>query len=154
MTREAEVKALMLADPTLEALLPGGVYTEQEVGVEGIRRGTSSPTADAFNADGTLRTCALVREGPIAPMAGTRVVPDKAVGLMQTIYIYFYEMRGKDEIVPAKERTVVVLENVRLTASYPMHWAFETPPIPDAGPIINSTGLRQEWNVVSFRVAA
>lgn len=153
MTREEQIKDLMLADATLMALLDGGVYTEQEVGVEGIRRGPDSPTADAFNADGTLRTCALVREGPLAPMAGTRTA-NGSHALMQTIYIYFYEMRGKDEILPAKDRTFQVLNRVKLTRTYPIDWSFETAPVPDAGPIINSTALRQEWTVVSYRSVA
>lgn len=153
MTREEEIKDLMLADATLMALLDGGVYTEQEVGVEGIRRGVDSPTADAFAADGTLRTCALVREGPLAPMAGTRTA-NGSLGLIQVIYIYFYEMRGKEEIVPAAERTHVILNRVKLTRTYPIDWSFETAPIPDAGPIMNSTALRQEWTVVSFRSVA
>jgi hypothetical protein len=150
MTRESEFRDLMLADALLPGLLPGGIYTDQEVGVEGIRRGASSPTADAFDARGALLTCAIVREGGLMPYGNTYSLKGGSHGTIQQIYVYFYEMRGKEEVTPAKNRTKEIMNGTRLSDSYPIWWNADSPPIPDDGPIMNATVVRQDWTVIGF----
>lgn len=151
MTREAEVAALLLADEDMMALLPGGVYTDEQLGVEGIRRGEGNPSAPAFDADGQLLTCAMVRQDSLNPVPGVRSIKDKLTGTTQMVFIYFYERRGHAEIELAKQRSYEILEGVRLSDSYELIWEWDTPSYYDMGPVANSTALRQDWRVTGMR---
>lgn len=152
MTREAEMKALLIADIPLMAILTGGVYTEQEVGVEGFRREDGAPTENAFDADGLIKPSVLIREGNILPYGDVRSQKDNFIAVSQTVMLYFFEMRGHDQIDLAKERVKVILKDKRLGRSYPIWWLFDSQPVPDSGPLLNSTTLTQVWQVVSTRI--
>lgn len=151
MTREAEIKAIFMADPEMRSILTGGVYTEQEVGVEGIRRGEGTPTENAFDERGQIKPTALIREGNVLPYGNVRIPKEKYTAISQVVSIFFFQMRGWEIVEAAKIRSYELLEGVRLDESYPIWWVFETPPVPDSGPILNSTTLRQDWMVVSWR---
>lgn len=151
MSREQQVKDILVNDPTIMALLTGGVYTEQEVGIEGIRRGDNSPSGAAYDSSGRLLGCALIREGGVIPFNSIRSISDRFAAITQTVSIYFYEMRGMDIVKPASERSYELLEGAQLPPSYPIWMEAETPPIPDDGPMMNSTVLRQDWIIVSIR---
>jgi hypothetical protein len=148
-----EIATLLRADTELMTLLPGGLYTDEEVGVEGIQRGDDSPTEAAFDASGFLLTCAVVREDALIPISGVRSLKSKFAATSQMVYIYFYERRGKTEIALAKHRTYEILEGERLSDSYEIWWEFETPAYIDMGPVANSTALRQDWRVTGLRTA-
>lgn len=151
MTKESEIAALLLADAPLVAILTGGIYTDQEIGVEGIRRGEDSPTEAAFDVDGRLLPCAVVRQRGEFPYGDWRSLKEKTVAVSQVVEVYYYEFRGHDQIDLAKYRACEVLEGVRLTDSYPIWWIMETSHIPDVGPVMNATVLRQDWQVISIR---
>lgn len=151
MTREAEVKVLLLADPTVTAIVEDRIYTEGEIGIEGIRRGDDSPTNNAFDADGMILPSIFVREGSLIPYGNVRSLKDKFIALSQMVSLYFIEFRGSDQILLLKDRTCEILEGIRLGRSFPIWWVSETPPVPDTGPVANSTTLRQDWIVVSTR---
>jgi hypothetical protein len=151
MSREAEVAALLLDDEDMVALLPGGIYTDEQLGVEGIRRGAGNPSAAAFNEDGDLLTCAMVRQDSLNPVPGVRSSKDKISGTTQMVFIYFYERRGHSEIELAKQRSYEILEGVRLSDSYELIWEWDTPSYYDMGPVANSTALRQDWRVTGIR---
>ncbi len=150
-TREREIADLLLADATMVTLLPGGIYTDEELGVEGIRRDAGSPSAGAFDASGYLKTCAVVRQDALTPFPGVRSIKDKITGTMQFVYVFFYERRGHTEIDAAKQRSYEVLEGVRLSDSYQIWWDFDSATYPDMGPVANSTALRQDWVVTGIR---
>ena len=59
MSRETDFETRMEADATLAAILTGGVYTSGAVGELGITRETTSA---AFDSNGYLKPCALVRQ--------------------------------------------------------------------------------------------
>lgn len=151
MSREEQVATLMRADAQLMSILTGGVWTSEDIrGVEGIRRGDDSPTAAAFDADGFLLPCALVREDDLVPYSGIRSPGMELVG--QVIFIHFYQMRGHEVIDLAKERNKIVLDQQRLGRSYPIWWLTDSLPVPDSGPLQNSTTISQIWQVVSTQV--
>lgn len=150
-TREQQVAEILRGDASLLALLPGGIYTAQEVGVEGMRREPGSVTAAAFDSTGKLKTCAVVRQRGDVPYSDVRSLKDKFVAVGTVVEIYFYEWRGYEEIQPAKARTYELLEGVRLEDSYPIWWMMETPYFYDVGPVANSTTLRQDWQVVTLK---
>jgi hypothetical protein len=151
MTKEQDLANLLLADSTLMALLTGGVYTDEELGIQGMRRGDDSPTENAFDADGVLKPCAVVRQGAETAYGGIRSVKDQITGMTQPIEVYFYEDRGRDVIIAAKQRAYELLENRRLPASYPLIWVGDTPPFYDVGPVANSTTIRQSWRCVFLK---
>lgn len=153
-TRERQIADVLLADATMVSLLPGGIYTSQEIGVEGIRRGEDSPTNAAFDENGYLLGCAVVRQRDVNSYgANLRSHKDKLNIIGQMVEVYYYEYRGHDIIEPAKARAYQVLEGLRLEDSYPLMWSYETTHVYDVGPVMNSSTLRQDWLVVSIRMA-
>lgn len=154
MSRESEVKALLIADPLLMTILLGGIYTDEEIGVEGYRRGDDSPTAAAFDADGFLLPTACVRQRGEIPYQDIRNLSDKFTATIQVVEIYFYERRGHTQVDLAKHRAWEILEGERLTDSYPIWWDGDSPHLPDVGPIANSTTVLQEWVVITIKQVA
>lgn len=151
MTIEAQVADLLRADTTLMALLTGGVYTDEEVGVEGLRRGDDSPTEDAFDAQGILKPSAIVREGNESGYANIRDQAEQIVAVNVPVDIFLYQSRDKDTILAAKKRIYRLLEGKRLQATYPLMWAGDTPVFYDVGPVVNSTTIRQSWRCVYLK---
>lgn len=151
MSRESEVKDVLTANATLMALLTGGIYTSEEVGVEGVRRGVDAPTNAAFDENGNLKPCAVVVERGLVPFGQWRDLKEKITPTSQMVGIFFYQFRGHSEVALAKNITYTILEGIRLPASYELSWSFETAPLYDMGPVKNSTVLRQDWQVVSLR---
>jgi hypothetical protein len=96
----------------------------------------------------------LIKEGNTVPFGNIRSEGDGFVAVSQSVFIYLYEMRGHDQIDLAKERIKVVLKDKRLGRSYPIMWSFDSLPVPDSGPLLNSTTINQVWQVVSTRVLA
>lgn len=151
MTKEAEVATILKADSELMAILTGGVYTDGELGIEGVRRGADSPTDAAFDAQGVLLPIAVVREGTEMAYAAIRDVPEQVIGITQPIEIYFYQSRDKDQILLAKQRVYELLEGVRAGASYPLMWMGDSPVFYDVGPVTNSSTIRQDWRCVFIK---
>lgn len=152
MSYEDDVRDILAADAAMQALMTGGFYTEQQVGVEGIRRGDDVPTELAFDERGELKGTVLVREGNALPYGTVRSQRDKITAMSKLVSIYFFEMRGHEVVDAAKNRAYALLEGIRLpTKSYPIWLVAETPPVPDTGPIANSTTIRQDWMVVFIR---
>lgn len=151
MSHEGDVATVLRADAELVAILTGGIYTEEEIGIQGIRRGADSPTNDAFDAEGVLKPTAVVREGAEVGYSTIRSVKDKIAGVTQPIEIYFYQHRDKASIFLAKQRVFELLENRRLSGTYPLIWMGETPVYYDVGPLANSTTVRQDWRCVYLR---
>lgn len=156
MTKESELADLLRADATLMAILTGGVFTDEEVGIEGIRRGEDdsaddrySPTATAFDEEGYLKPCALVRELGEIPVARTQT--SDSTGLSQMVQIYFYQDRDSDQIEAARLRAWDVLNGQRLGRSYPIWCDSNTARVYDVGPVANAKTVRQDWRVVFTR---
>src|SRR5690349_3527726 len=104
MSREDDIKALLIADVTLMAMLTGGVFTSGALGDEGITR-KSAPMA--FDSDGYLKPCALVRqrvEVPDGVMADDGQQIDSTI---QIVEVWFYQDSGYTAIDLARARTRV-----------------------------------------------
>lgn len=153
MSRELEVAELLRGDTALMGILLGGVYTSQEAGVDGIRRGEHSPTKAAFDVDGYLLPCALVKDRPLVPYGNVRDEAEQIVSVSQVVEVYLYQDRGHVAIDEAKERSFSILSNPRnrLTSAYPSNWILEVGPVPDVGPLKGNTTLRQDWQIISLR---
>lgn len=154
MTLEEEVEAILEADDELVALATGGIYADQFVGVEGFHRGEHSKTADAFDENGELKPCILIREGAEVPYGNVRNPMQGYMAVAQGFSLYFFQMRDRDQIDLMKDRTFQLLEGVRVGRSYPVWKVGQTSPVPDSGPLLNSTSFRQDWMRVRMLVTS
>ncbi len=101
--REA-IRDALATDPTLQALLTGGVYAVREI--------TRQATPDAFDANGEVLPCALV-----ARESDTASGPYAEAGALSSqmfVAIYFYQRSGHDIIDAAQERAAAVLHRQKL----------------------------------------
>lgn len=155
MSLEEELRDYLRGTDIVDILV-GGIYTDEEVGVEGIRRGggESNPTKDAFDEDGVLLPCAVVKELSPLPVVGIRDSKEKTIGQSRMFQIYYYQHRNKDQIMLAKDAMIDLLEDHRLSTGYPLSLASETNPMYDVGPVKNSTVMRQDWQLVNVRKPA
>lgn len=157
MSKESEVADILRADIELMALLTGGVYTDQEIGVEGIRRSLTeedtNPTKDAFDENGILRPCVVIRQAG-ENIYQNLVLPSEGITAMsQIISIFYYQFRGHDIIDLARQRVYELLFQRQLVRTMPMWMVNQSPTIPDIGPVQNSTVGTQEWIVVFLKRA-
>ena len=151
MSKEQDVVDLLLADSVLTSILTGGIYTDETVSLQGFHRGEDSPTNAAFDEDGNLLPCAIVRQESEEPYRGLQMPRDQITPTSQAILIFFYQNRERDQIVLAKKRSYQVLQNKRLGKTYPLIWIGDTPPFFDVGPVANSTTIRQDWRCVFLK---
>lgn len=151
MSKEEQVVDILQADSELMAILTGGVYSDEEIGIEGIRRGEGSPTNAAFDAKGVLKPTAVVREGAEIAYANVHSMKDQIVGITQAIEVYFYQNIDNDAIFAAKKRTYELLQNTRLASTYPLIWMGDTPIFYDVGPVTSAVTLRQDWRCVFLK---
>lgn len=152
MTLEEEVKAILEADAELVALATGGIYSDKFIGVEGFHRGEHSKTAAAFNEDEMLKPTILIREGPEVPYGNIRNPQQGFKAVAQGFSLYFFQMRNDDIIQAMKVRTEELLEGKRVGRSFPVWTVGESPALPDAGPLLNSTALRQDYLRVRMKI--
>ena len=97
------IRALLAADGTLAGLLTGGVWAATEI--------SRQNTPGAFDANGELRPCALVKlesEGPVGPyVTSSRLF----------VLVMFYERSGYTAIDAAVARTYTLLHYVKAGAA-------------------------------------
>lgn len=151
MNREEEITAILLNSPELLAVLTGGIYTDSETGVEGIRREEESPTAAAFDDEGVLKPCAVVRQRALIPTYDIYDMEEKHVSASQMVEIHYHQFRGHDAIDAAKDIVFFLLLNQRLNGTYPLTCELETAYYYDVGPVQYTTTLRQDWQVMDIR---
>lgn len=91
MSHEADFYARMVADTTpvvgLVAILTGGIYQASALSPLGITRET---TAAAFDANGYLKPCALVRQGAIIPTGDVVDYDAQMESVRQTVQVWLY----------------------------------------------------------------
>lgn len=102
---------LLSGDATLLATLTGGVYDAAQVGE--ISRQT---TADAFDANGEILPCALLKLGTLAPV-GPYVHSARL-----TVSIYLYELAGYVNVEAARERIYTLLHRQAVTPTSGECW--------------------------------
>lgn len=91
MDLATDIQGVLEADDDLMAILTGGVWTD----VEEINR---QNTPDAFDANGEIQPCALIKLGNEYKITDTR----RAVRTPVTIYLY--QRQGYDSTRPAMVR--------------------------------------------------
>ena len=108
MAMSEVIRDLLAADTTLAALLVGGIYSFEQTGRSGISRVT---TPDAYEADGFLRACAVVKAGDVKTEAAIR---DTVSGARQAVSVYLYDDgdNGYGAILTARDLIVMLLDRV------------------------------------------
>lgn len=102
MTLSSEIQSALQANASLMALLTGGVHIE----VEEISR---QNTPSAFDANGEIKPCALVKIGVESRMASG--LPNS---VNTPLVLYFYQRQGYDKIEPAMEYAFDILSDQKV----------------------------------------
>lgn len=100
MSMRETVKTALENDATLAGVLTGGVWSETEI--------SRVETAGAFDANGEVLPCALVREETETPWGP---LPTSS---RLYLAIYLYQRRGYDRIDAAMERIFTLLHQQKL----------------------------------------
>ncbi len=95
------VLTLLQYDAAIAGVLPGGVQRAVEI--------SRQATPGAFDANGELRACALVKQETATPWG-----PHEDSGRLY-ITIYLYERAGYDAIEAARKRIYALLHRQKLT---------------------------------------
>jgi hypothetical protein len=118
MSKEIEVATIMAADTELSILLPGGIYQASLLGEDGISRGD---TPEAFDENGWLQPCALVRERGIVPSGDLVDYESQTIGTVQVVEIWLYEDSGFVNINASIARLLVIFLGKRLSDSWELY---------------------------------
>lgn len=142
MSRESDFKTRMDADATLMAILTGGVFVSGSLGPLGITRDTAP---GAFDGNGYLKPCALVRQRP--SIADLQVVDQIALAASatQVVEIYLYEDTGYTSIDSALSRLFILFFGYQFTDSFPAEWIGTIDRERDQGALDGASMARQEW---------
>lgn len=148
MTREADFATRMGADATLTAILTGGIYQAGNLGFEGISR-TNTPAA--FDANGFLLPCALVKErGEIPDRIAQDQIAQRA-STAQVVEIWLYQDRQYASIDAALSRLFVLFYGHQFSDSLPLDWINTINREQDEGALQGSSLARQDWIVYSIK---
>ncbi|MCZ2099716.1 MAG: hypothetical protein LC121_26330 [Anaerolineae bacterium] len=100
------IRDVLAGDGTLAALLTGGIYSYDETGRNGISR---AALPDAFDTDGFLLPCAVVKTGEARAAAAIR---DSQSGTRQMVEVYVYNDGDSDygTITSARELVIGLLD--------------------------------------------
>ena len=106
------VRTALMADAAFVALLTGGVYTWNVTGKLFISRDNSA-TSTAFDANGVLKPCCMVKVRSATP-TNTLSDPLPLQGERLALEIWFYQDDGYATIESAKQRAFVLLHEACL----------------------------------------
>lgn len=147
-SREDDFKARMVADvANLMLILTGGVFTSGGVGLDGISR-DSAP--DAFDADGFLQPCALVKQAGNIPDGQVVDYAAQVASANQRVEIWLYQDRGYDAIDAAAARLYTLFQGHVLTGTFEIRLANVLDRQRDEGSLSGASTARLDWQVDSI----
>lgn len=155
MSRESDFAARMRADATLIATLTGGIYTREDIGPDGISRET---TPGAFDANGYLRPCALVKQRGDLPDGEVVDEGEQTVSARQVVEVWLYQRIAYAAIDAAKARLYTLFQSHQFSgasACAPIRWLGA--PVQrerDPGALEHASMERVDFLVQSLRKAA
>lgn len=144
MSRESDVAALLTVDVTLMAILTGGIFVYGNVGPEGISRG-STPTA--FDADGYLLPCALVKQRGEIPTNDMVDYGEQMSSARQIVEIWYYQDTGYAALDNARARVRALLQGVTLGDSFELKLVNTQDRLRDPGALAGASMAKQDWQV-------
>lgn len=140
----------MVADATLMAILTGGVFAYGDVGIDGITRETA---ASAFDANGYLKTCSLVKQRGAIPDRQVTDTEAQLESIAQVVEIYVYQRRGYDQIDLALARLFSLFYGYRFADSGELARINTLDRLTDQGVLKNASLARVDWLVNSVQGA-
>lgn len=145
MAYEDAVAAILEADTaTLMTILTGGIYTSGELGPLGITRDTA---AGAFDSDGFLLPCALVKEATIVTTADVTDYMAQVQSARQRVEIWLYQDRGYAALDSARARIRTLLMGVHLDDTFELRLAQEWTRLREPGALAGASMARQDWQI-------
>jgi hypothetical protein len=119
MSLASLIKTVLEADNGVggvDTLLTGGIYTFRELDRHGISR---TGLADAFDADGILQPCLVIRQRSEFQTAQVADEGQQLKSTAQSVELYFYDDgdTGYSTIDTARTRTYTVLSDRQITGS-------------------------------------
>lgn len=146
MSRENDFYTRITADSTIMALLTGGVHKAETVGIEGITRET---TPAAFDANGYLKPCCLVKQRGQVP-DGTIFDPiTQAQSISQVVECWLYQDRLYTTIDSAGERLKALFIGYMFSDSFEIMWVNTLDRTRDKGPLKGASLLKIDFQVKS-----
>lgn len=130
MSRENDFYTRITGDSTIMALLTGGVYKAETVGIEGISR---EQTPSAFDANGYLKPCCLVKQRGEIP-DGTLLDPiAQVMSVSQVVECWLYQDRLYTTIDSAGERLKYLFIGYMFSDSFEIMWVNTLDRVRDKG---------------------
>jgi hypothetical protein len=118
MSRESEVVTYLRTDETLGDLLPGGIYAESDLPVEGL---TEPLRMTDVWAGGTFQATAVVRQAAPVPTGDLQDVTLQHTSVSQRIEIWVYATTA-DAIEAALDRVYALLMGKRFNHAFSATW--------------------------------
>jgi hypothetical protein len=146
MSRESDFKTLLDADAPLNAILTGGIYKSEDVGVEGISRET---TPSAFSS-GFLLPCALIKQRGEIVTQDARDYDSVLLSTEQVVEIWLYEDRGYTNIDSAKSRLITVLHGHMFSNAFEAVLANVIDRQRDEAALKGNSLTRLDWQISSI----
>lgn len=149
MSRESEVTAYLRSYAPLMALLPGGLYSAETLGTEGLTDPTTTPGA---YSGGRLLTCLLVSARAPAPGLRLTDLKRQIADANQAVQCWVYS-RDPAAIQPILALIYTRLQGHPFSGAWPASWSFSMGPMPmpDAslGPGVHVA--REDYTIVNVR---
>jgi hypothetical protein len=142
---EVDIAALIAANSAIMAQLTGGVYQSGLVGVEGITRET---TPAAFDSDGYLLPCCLVRQRDLIPTLDVLDFDAQLKSSIQVVECWLYQDAPLYDVIDAVSSLLyALLQGKPLPYSYELDLAHMISRQRDGGTLGNASLARLDWAV-------
>lgn len=148
MSRESDFYGVASEDDTLVAILTGGIYTVESLGLEGISR---AGTPDAFNENGFLLPTALIRQRERVTDDIVNDIDENVVSVTQAVEIYIYDDTGYTNIDAALARLYTLFQGYVFSDSFPVEWLGTLDRQRDFAALGGACLARQDWIVYSIQ---
>lgn len=146
MSRESDFKTLLDADAPLNAILTGGIFVSEDVGVEGISRET---TPGAYSS-GYLLPCALIRQRGEVVTQDAVEYDSLLISTRQIVEIWLYEDRGYTSIDSARARLMTLLNGHIFPTAFEAQLANTIDRQRDGAALSGASLARLDWQISSI----
>ena len=146
MSREDDVYE-SLADTFITSLyLTGGLFKSGDLGPEGITRETAPA---AFDSDGFLKPCALVKQRSTVNTGDLSDIDYKLISKREVVEIYLYQDTGFDTIDNAVNYITMQLTGEQYDDSFEMNLDNIVDRQRDTGALRGASLIRMDWSIVA-----
>lgn len=142
---EADIATLISANSAIMAQLSGGVYQSGLLGVEGITRET---TPAAFDSDGYLLPCCVVRQRDLIPTLDVLDFDAQVKSSIQVVECWLYQDAPLYDVIDAVSSLLYgLLQGKRLAYSYELDLVNAISRQRDGGALGNASLSRLDFAV-------